>query len=255
MTQTPWPEPPSWPDRPDYRMSSLFRWHGRASLLGAAMFALLGLLLVAGAQSHTQHAALAAARPGDLVSILDDLQAQNERLLAEQQQLSEDLTALESGSHAQALEQARQRLAALQILAGTAPESGPGIRLVIDDPDGMLASDDMLDAIAELRNAGASSIQFADTRVVAGTWFADAAASGRILVSGRERPAPYTVLAIGDPEALATAMRIPGGVADSVRTAGARLTIDRLDEVHVTATVELADPHYAQPNGQAQPHG
>ncbi len=254
MTQ-PWPEPPSWPDRPDYRMSSLFRWRGRASLLAAAMLALLGLLLVAGAQSHTQDAGLAAARPGDLVAILDDLQAQNDLLVAEQQQLTDDLAALESGSQAQALEQTRQRLAALQVLAGSAAESGPGIRLVIDDPEGMLASEDMLDLIAELRNAGATSIQFADTRVVAGTWFADAAASGRIVIAGHERPAPYTVLAIGEPETLATAMRIPGGVADSVRTAGARLTIDRLDDVQITATVDLANPRYAQPNGQTQPDG
>jgi uncharacterized protein YlxW (UPF0749 family) len=247
MSEEPWKDLPSWPDRPDYRLSSLFRWRGRASMLGAAMFALLGLLLVAGTTSQNQQTALATARPGDLVAILDDLQAQNERLVAEQQQLTAELAALESGSEAQALAQAQQRLASLRVLAGSAPEHGPGIKITIEDPDAALAASDMLDMVAELRNAGATSIQFAESRVVADTWFKDAATLGRVLVSGQETHAPYTVLAIGDPETLATALRIPGGVVDSVRTAGGRISLQQLDDLEVTATVEPGRPQYAQP--------
>ena len=81
------------------------------------------------------------------------------------------------------------------------------------------------------------------------TWFADAQESlgPGILISGELRSSPYTVLAIGDPETLATAMEIPGGVADTLRTAGAEITIDQRETLIIDATVPLTTPEYAEP--------
>jgi uncharacterized protein YlxW (UPF0749 family) len=71
-----------------------------------------------------------------------------------------------------------------------------------------------------------------------------------VLVSGDLRPAPYTILAIGDPETLATAMEIPGGIADSVRTAGASFEMERREALEITSTVPLTTPEYAEPVDQ-----
>ncbi|GMA89255.1 hypothetical protein GCM10025868_45050 [Angustibacter aerolatus] len=51
-------------------------------------------------------------------------------------------------------------------------------------------------------------------RVVASTAFTDA--DGGVAVDGTVVPAPFTVLAIGDSQTMATALEIPGGVLASL---------------------------------------
>jgi uncharacterized protein YlxW (UPF0749 family) len=232
-----------------FQQSSLNSWRGPLSLIGGALFALLGLLFVAGAAAFSGDDALANARPADLVRILDSLETENDRLQTEQRRLQTELETLRAGTTADALAKAQERLAALQVLAGTTPVRGPGIRIVIRDPDGVLQAADILNAVQELRDAGAESIEVAQRRVVVDTWFADPAEGEGpgILISGDLRGAPYTILAIGDPQTLATAMQIPGGLADSVRTEGARIEIETRDSLEVTSTVPLATPDYAEP--------
>lgn len=243
------PEIPSPDAVGDPRNSSLYRWRGPVSLIGGALFAVLGLLLVSGAVAHGGDDALETARPDELIQILDSVETENERLDAERRRLENELEALTSGTAAQALEQARARLAALQVLAGTTPVRGPGIRLVIRDPEGGVGAADILGAVQELRDAGAESIEVAQRRVVASTWFADAPEDQgpAIIVTGDLRPSPYVILAIGDPQTLATAMEIPGGVASTVRTAGAEFSMDRRDSLEITSTVPLTTPAFAEP--------
>ncbi len=135
------------------------------------------------------------------------------------------------------------------MLAGTTPVRGPGIRVVIRDPESGLDAPGMLDAIQELRDAGAESIELAQVRVVVDTWFGDSAdaTDPGILISGQLRHSPYTILAIGDPQTLGTALQIPGGVVDTVESGGGRVEIDRRDELDITSTVPLETPEYAEP--------
>jgi uncharacterized protein YlxW (UPF0749 family) len=241
------PDDPLQPD--DYHESSLWRWRGPASLIGGAMFAVLGWLLIAGILAYGGDDALANARPSDLVQILDSLETENDRLEQEARRLQAEIATLESGTSQQALAQAQQRLESLEILAGTTAVRGPGVRIVIRDPEGGIDATDILDAVQELRDAGAESIEVAQRRVVVDTWFANPGEEDGpgVLVSGELRSSPYTILAIGDPQTLATAMEIPGGVADSARTAGAEITIERRDTLDITSTVPLSTPEYAEP--------
>ena len=243
--------PPDAPGRSteDYHESSLWRWRGGTSLLVGGLFAILGWLFIAGILAYGGGDALAAARPADLIRILDSLESENERLDLEQRRLQSELEALESGTSAEALAAARKRLESLQILAGTTAVRGPGVRIVIRDPDGGLDAADMLDTVQELRDAGAESIQVSDRRVVVDTWFADPpeGEGPGIVISGDLRASPYTILAIGDPATLATAMQIPGGVADSAKTAGASFAVTERDSVEITSTVPLEVPEYAEP--------
>lgn len=231
------------------RNSSLWRWRGPISLIGGSLFAALGLMFVSGALAHGGDDALETARPSELIQILDSLERENVRLEEEQRRLEAELESLTSGTTAQALAQARERRDALAILAGTTAVSGPGIRMVIRDPEGAVDAADILDAVQELRDAGAESIEVAQRRVVVDTWFGDPDEELRpaILVSGDVRPSPYVIIAVGDPQTMATAMEIPGGVADTMRTAGAEFTLDRRDDIEIRSTVPLTTPEYAQP--------
>ncbi len=236
----------------DFHQSSLFRWRGRASLVIAALFAVLGIMIVAGALAQSSDDALASARPDELVAILDSLDAENDRLEQEKRQLAAEIDSLAAGLDATALEQARTRREALEVLAGTTSVRGPGVRIVIRDPGGGVDAPTILDAVQELRDAGAESIEVAERRVVVNTWFADPGEEQGpgILISGDLRKSPYTIFAIGDPETLGTAMEIPGGVADTIRTAGAEFQVDRRDELEITSTVPLEQPEYAVPVDQ-----
>lgn len=236
-------------DEPGYRRSSLWRWRGTASLMGALLFAALGWLLVAGAIAQSDEGVLEGARPEELVQILDSLDSQNNDLELEQRRLTGEIESLTSGSQAEALQQARAREQSLLVLAGTTPVRGPGMRMVVRDPGDGVRAADVLDAVQELRDAGAEAIQIGDSRVVAETWFADPAeeADGGIVIDGRFQDSPYPVLAIGDPDTLTTAMEIPGGVAATFRTAGAQVDIEPREALIIEATVPPATPQYAEP--------
>ncbi len=68
-----------------------------------------------------------------------------------------------------------------------------------------------------------------------------------VVVSGERLSAPYSILVIGDSSTLATALEIPGGVADTVRTAGATIMVSQETSVLVSALQPLATPQYARP--------
>ena len=62
----------------------------------------------------------------------------------------------------------------LDILAGTVPVTGPGIRITIEEVDGPVDIDSLLDTVQELRTAGAEAMQInGEVRVVAQTSFED----------------------------------------------------------------------------------
>jgi len=175
------------------------------------------------------------ARTEDLVQILDGLDARQQRLLAESARLATLQADLERGSTAEALAEAQRRVVALQVLAGTTPVTGPGLTISIADSKGAVDSPLLLDAVQELRDAGAEAIQVGDTRVVVNTWFADGPRG--TLVDGNPIPQPLVIRAIGDPDTMKAAMSIPGGLADTVRTRGAGFDTTTAQSMAISVTV------------------
>jgi uncharacterized protein YlxW (UPF0749 family) len=239
------PEPPE-KDAPG--RTARARWGGAgAHLLIAALCALLGFAVVLQVQRTASGDALAAARPDDLVQILDELQRREDDLNAEIAGLQESLTRLQrSGeSSEEALAEAQRQLVALGILTGTVPATGPGVTIVVDDPDRRVPPEVLLDAIQELRNAGAEAFQVGSVRI--GVDSAFTGSGGAITLDGRQLTAPYTITAIGDPPTLAAALAIPGGVLDTVRRAGGTMDVTQSDSVVVDALRQSREPLYARP--------
>lgn len=239
------PEPPE-KDAPG--RTARARWGGAgAHLLIAALCALLGFAVVLQVQRTASGDALAAARPDDLVQILDELQRREDDLNAEIAGLQESLTRLQrSGeSSEEALAEAQRQLVALGILTGTVPATGPGVTIVVDDPDRRVPPEVLLDAIQELRNAGAEAFQVGSVRI--GVDSAFTGSGGAITLDGRQLTAPYTITAIGDPPTLAAALAIPGGVLDTVRRAGGTMEVTQSDSLVVDALRPAREPLYARP--------
>lgn len=228
----------------------------RVDLAVAGLLGVLGFALVIQVRSNAGDAVLVRARQEDLVQILDDLSHRNDRLQQEIDALTATQQRLSSGGGATtaALAEARRRSAVLGVLAGTLPATGPGVQVRIDDPAHKVSASLLLNALEELRNAGAEAAQLdgtgqgstvATVRVVTSTALVDDARG--VAVDGMSLAPPYRFTVIGDSSALAGAMAIPGGVEDVVRQAGGATQVTRSDALRVGALRVLRAPRYARP--------
>jgi uncharacterized protein YlxW (UPF0749 family) len=216
----------------------------RAQLLAGLLCAVLGFALVVQAR-QTQTQGLASLRQSDLLGILDNISERSARLDDEARRLQETRDRLESGAgrSAAAEQAARDRLEVLGILAGTAPASGPGIVLRINDPQGRVTAAVLLDTLQELRDAGAEALQINSVRVVASTAFVDG--TGGVQVDGTLLQPPYTFVVIGDPQTLTAALQIPGGVLEVLRQQSATGTVHTDQNLLVDALRTVRTPQYA----------
>jgi uncharacterized protein YlxW (UPF0749 family) len=222
----------------------------RAQALAALLTLLLGFAVVTQVR-QTQQSGLSTLRQDDLVNVLDDVNQRETRLEDEARQLQATQQRLQSGSNSSeaALQAAQSRLDTLGILTGTKPASGPGVRLIISDPDSKVGAATVLDTVEELRDAGAEAIQIGTVRVVASTSFVDASGDAErgITVDGRLLHAPYVLLAVGDPQTLQAALDIPGGVLETLHGLGADGTVTSEQQLQVTALHTVSPPRYARP--------
>lgn len=189
------------------------------------------------------------ARSEDLVELLKSLDAVNQRL----DRQIDDLTStrddlLDSSKRsAAAQEQARAQADALAVLSGTAPAVGPGVVVTISDSDGGVDAGALLDSIEELRNAGAEALSVNGTvRVVGQTYLIDT--DDGIRIGGRDIKPPYVIEAIGDTETMATATQIPGGLVDTIERRGGQVSVLRRETVTITALADVRAPEYARPD-------
>ncbi|MCW8120709.1 MULTISPECIES: DUF881 domain-containing protein [Streptomyces violaceoruber group] len=223
----------------------------RAQLIVALLLFGLGFgLAVQVASNSESDSALRGARQEDLVRILDELDDRTQRLEDEKQGLEKQRDELENSSdqaeeaRKQTLEKERQ----LGILAGTVAAQGPGITVTIEDTKGTVEADMLLDAVQELRAAGAEAIQVNGVRVVAGTYLADAGNS--VTVDGNKINAPYRFQVIGKPQDLEPALNIPGGVVQTLEKEQATVTVERSSKIVVDALRAAERPDYARSSSQ-----
>lgn len=225
---------------------------GRRDRLAAALIGVLTLLLgfafAVQVRSTDSDGTYAGAREQDLVRILDEVNAREDRLrdqITEQRAALEQLTNSDSQA-ATALSEAQLRATALGILNGTIAAQGPGITMTITDPAGQVSAAVLLNAVQELRGAGAETMQVDGVRV--GVSSAVTGSAGDLEVDGVSVQAPYEVIAIGSAQDLSVAMEIPGGVSATVRSKGGTVRIQESDLVVVDALRVLDDPQYAEPD-------
>jgi uncharacterized protein YlxW (UPF0749 family) len=215
----------------------------------ALTVALLGFLLATQLRAQQGLAQrLQIERESDLGQILSELTARNDQLVEELGDLRVRLaTAAGSGEQERALEEAaRTQLRTLQILLGIVPTSGQGITLTIADPQGTVGPDLVLDAIEELRDAGAEAIDVDGVRIVASSAFAGR--TGAVTADGRVLKSPYVVTAIGASATLAEAMKIPGGVIDAITARdGASVRVTRARTLKIASVKSAPTFTYARP--------
>ena len=239
-------DPPRVPIRPVERRGEDREPSGRrrrpiALALRAAIVlacGLLGFLLVTHVRAVEDfEQRLAIEREEDLTRILSDLAEQSDELARQITERRLLLYEFEVNSEREqlAVTSLQERLSALQVLAGTVEVIGDeGIRLTIDDPQGNVGQDQLVDAIQELRDAGAEAIAVNGIRLVAQS--AITTRNDRPVLDGQPIEPPYRVDAIGSATALSEGLAIPGGVESSLRAReGVTVDIQTLGQITLPA--------------------
>ncbi|MFI9823531.1 DUF881 domain-containing protein [Streptomyces sp. NPDC052013] len=223
----------------------------RAQLIVALLLFGLGFgLAVQVASNSDSDSALRGARQEDLVRILDELDDRTQRLEDEKQGLEQQREELENSSDQaeEARRQTAEKQRQLGVLAGTVAAQGPGITMTIEDTKGTVEADMLLDAIQELRAAGAEAIQVNGVRVVANTYLSDS--GNGVSVDGNKITAPYRFKVIGKPQDLEPALNIPGGVVQTLEKEQATVAVERSTKIVVDALRAAKRPDYARSSSQ-----
>lgn len=229
------------------RLRRAFFAPSRGQAVVAVLVALLAFAAVTQARITGQDDTYAGLRDGELIQALNGLQSASrkaDRDIAELQ-LTRDRLRSSTQRRTTALEQARQQVQTLGVLAGTIPATGPGIRVTVNDPKGGLSLNHLLDGVEELRNAGVEAIEINDrVRVIAQTSFEDD--PGGVRVDGVLLKAPYVIDAIGDPDTLTGALQFQDGFADDVVLDKGSVSVKPSDRIQVTVVRTASEPRYAE---------
>ncbi|MCX4472310.1 DUF881 domain-containing protein [Micromonospora sp. NBC_01655] len=224
-----------------------------AGAMIALLLGLLGFTLVVQLRTTSTDPTSAATRQEDLVRIFSDLDSREKRLRQDIESLEESQRQLRSGEQGRqaALEEATRRADELGILAGTLPARGPGLGVRFEAGSKPISAYRILDAVQELRGAGAEAMQIsggdgASVRIIASTYFLDGG-DGALVVDGRPLTGPFTITVIGDPTTMATALKIPGGVAASVAGDGGTVIVEDREVAEVSALHAPVKLEHARP--------
>ena len=142
---------------------------------------------------------------------------------------------------------ARRQEEVWAILAGTVPVEGPGVRVTVRSAD-QVGTDQIVNGLQELRDAGAEAIELNDrVRVVAQTAVSEAPGGQGLVVDGETLEPPYVLEAVGDPSTLATALDFFGGFITGVEEVGGRVSVEELSSVEIASVREAPALRYAEP--------
>lgn len=173
---------------------------------------------------------------GDLARILASLSSESTSLQQELASLKVELADVANSSAAQGneAEEASAQLNALRVLAGTVPVVGPGIELNVEDPNSQVTYDVLVDAVQELRDAGAEALAVNGRRVGGASAFGQR--DDRVTLDGVVLPVPYEIDAIGPAATMEGGIQIPGGTLDSLEAlGGVQVDVIRTSELRLPA--------------------
>jgi uncharacterized protein YlxW (UPF0749 family) len=221
---------------------------GRRQVVVALLLAIVGYAAVVQVRTNDVDDSYSTLREQDLIDVLSALAGASQRARNEVDRLERVKRGLQTDSErqAEALAQAQQQADTLSILAGLVPVTGPGIRITVTEETGPVDIDSVLDAIEELRTAGAEAIQInGKVRVVAQSYLSDAV--GGFSVDGTLLSSPYVIDVIGDPHALHGGMEFKDGPSSQLRDDGAEVDITELETIDIESVVEQDRAEFAEP--------
>ncbi|HKM38966.1 MAG TPA: DUF881 domain-containing protein [bacterium] len=150
----------------------------------------------------------------------------------------------------------RKDLQQAKMIAGLTEVQGPGLLIILNDstraaqsgqdPNLFLIHDeDLLKLVNELKASGAEAITVNGQRVIAATEIR--CAGPTISVNNTRISPPYAVEAIGDPAALESALKMRGGIIETMQFWGIQVQIEKKEQLLLPAYLGSHTFKYTRP--------
>lgn len=209
----------------------------------ALVMVVLGMMLAM--QYRVQQRAatdLAHRRTEELVELLRRSESERTRMEQELAELRATVTKLSEGQAA--VSALQEELTKAQVLAGLVPVKGPGVVVTMDDSKRplqkgedinafLLHDEDVLKVVNELLAAGAEAMSINGQRLIANT---EVRCAGPTISVNRVMTAPPIVIqAVGEPDVLERALRMRGGVVESLSFWGIEVSVRKEAEIAIPA--------------------
>ncbi len=183
----------------------------------------------------------------------------NEKLLQQIAELQTDLVkyreqVTESGGAAKIL---KEELSRAETIAGLTDVSGSGVVITLKDGSGQtmgnITYDDgygivhdsyILTILNELRAAGAEALSLNNERILATSEIR--CVGPTVSVNNTKQAAPFEIKAIGNPDTLENALRMPGGAVEQSAFYGVDITIKRSNKLLIKKYTGASTFKYAQ---------
>ncbi|MCL2336394.1 MAG: DUF881 domain-containing protein [Firmicutes bacterium] len=186
-------------------------------------------------------AGVSTDRAKEIVDELNQIDLEKESLHHEISDLNDKLAQVNQGQ-SEAVKALESELEKVRLSAGLVAATGPGVEVVLDNPEGgkgngvfIIYAEDLLKVVNELLGSGAEAISINGQRITDTTEIR--MAGSFININTKRVMPPFQILAIGDPDALANALELPGGVGDYLRSMGIVITVKKHQELTVPAFV------------------
>lgn len=184
---------------------------------------------------------------------VEDLSQRLGQAEKERDALSRQLQELRSSS---SQESASKEAEMLRMAAGLLPVEGPGVVVTIDDSKRpmkpgenpnlyLIHDDDILKVINELWAAGAEAIAINAQRLVIGSEIR--CAGPTLSVNNSRYSPPYEIKAVGDPKTLETALKMRGGVIETLQFWGIQVNVKLVQNLQVPAYKGAKKYEFARP--------
>src|SRR4051812_48343872 len=181
------------------RLVSALKRPSRNQVTAAVLLGLLGFAAVVQVRANDVDNRYAGASQQDLIQLINAQQLAEQRVEQQITQLERSRDALQSDTAASqaALDLARRQSASLAILAGTSPASGPGIEATVAGPPGSVGTQQLVNGIQELRDAGAEAMEVNDTVRLVGQSAISDGPGDSVVIDGHQLEPPFVIDAIG----------------------------------------------------------
>lgn len=151
---------------------------------------------------------------------------------------------------------ASQEMEAVKMAAGLTTLQGPGVIVTIDDSKRpskpgenpnlyIIHDDDILKVINELLAAGAEAISINEQRLIATSEIR--CAGPTLSVNNVRYSPPYEIRAVGEPKTLENALKMRGGVIETLQFWGIQISIKKQEGIIIPAYKGAFRFDYAQP--------
>lgn len=184
---------------------------------------------------------------------IEDISQRLAQTEKERDVLLEEVQSLRKSSNKEVLS---KEIENVKMGAGVTPLKGPGVVVTIDDSKRqsktgenpnlyLIHDDDLLKVINELWAASAEAISINEQRLIASSEIR--CAGPTLSVNNTRYSPPYEITAIGDPKNLENALKMRGGVVETLQFWGIQVSIKKLDEVNVPGYKGTFRFEYAHP--------